>query len=396
MSRQVGFVWDERLAAYDFGPGHPLSPVRVTLAHRLLGDMGVLEHVHPIGPVLLAETEDVLRVHTVGFVQAVQRASLDPAFTDPVHGLGTADNPVFPGMHEAALRVCGATHAAASAVLSGECDHAVNLAGGLHHAMPSAAEGFCIYNDIGVAIGWLLAQGVERVAYLDVDVHHGDGVQAMFWDDPRVLTISLHESPATLFPGTGWPTEVGGPGAVGSCVNVALPAGTGDQGFLRTLHAVVPQVLEAFGPQVLITQQGVDMHIEDPLAHLAVSMDGLRLAMEAIHRWAHRYAEGRWVAVGGGGYSWENVVPRAWTHLVAEACGHPIPPQAELPESFREYVSHALGALPPARMTDGRTPWAKPFDQGVDPDDPVDQAILATRQAVFPAWGLTFDSLGWL
>lgn len=397
MSQRVGFVWDERLAAYDFGPGHPLAPLRVQLAHRLMSDLGVLSHpnVAVLSPVLLADIEEVLRVHAVSYVQAVQRGSVDPAMSDPDHGLGTADNPVFPGMHEAALRICGASLMAARAVLTGELDHAVSIAGGLHHAMPSAAEGFCIYNDIGVTIGALLDSGVDRVAYVDVDVHHGDGVQAMFWNDPRVLTISLHESPATLFPGTGWASETGGPDAPGSAVNVALPAGTGDQGFLRALHGVVPDLLEAFEPQVLVTQQGVDMHVEDPLAHLTVSLDGLRLGMAALHRWAHQFADGRWVALGGGGYSWDNVVPRAWTHLVAEVAGHPIPPDTELPASFIDYVSHAHAARPPARMTDGRQPWPKPFDEGFSPEDPVDQAILATRRAVYPTWGLHFEPLGW-
>ena len=397
MSDQFGFVWDDRLSSYDFGPGHPLAPIRVLLARRLIDDLGVLRHanVRTLGPVRLAEIEDVLRVHTVGYVQAVQHASVDPTVVDAAHGLGTADNPVFPGMHEASLRVCGATMHAVQAVYSGECDHAVNLAGGLHHAMPAAAEGFCIYNDIGVGIGWLLAQGLERIAYVDVDVHHGDGVQAMFYNDPRVLTISLHESPKTLFPHTGWPHESGGPKAGGSAVNVALPAGTGDQGFLRALHAVVPDVLEAFRPQILVTQQGVDMHVEDPLAHLTVSLDGLRMGMQALHKWAHRYADGRWVVVGGGGYSWENVVPRAWTHLVAEVAGHPIEPESEVPQTFIEYVRHALDAMPPARMTDGRKPWPKRFDDGYNPEDPIDQAILATRTAVFPEWGLGYEPVGW-
>lgn len=398
MSERIGFAWDERLAAYDFGPGHPLAPIRVQLAERLMREFSLFDHanVERFEGIPLAEIEDVLRVHDLAYVQAVQSASLDPAFVDGARGLGTADNPVFVGIHDAALRVCGATMRATQAVHSGGFDHAINIAGGLHHAMPDRAEGFCIYNDIAVAIGWLLAQGVERIAYVDVDVHHGDGVQAMFWNDPRVMTISIHESPVTLFPGTGLPSETGGPDAPGTAVNVALPAGTGDQGFLRALHAVVPDLLGAFGPQVLVTQQGVDMHFEDPLAHLTVSMDGLRMATEALHRWAHRYAGGRWIAVGGGGYSWENVVPRAWTHLVAEASGHRIDPQAELPAEFGAYVQQVLGRPAPARMTDGREPWAKPYDQGVNPDDPVDQAIGQTRAAVFPRWGLEPDPMGWL
>lgn len=393
MSDRVGVVWDDRLSAYDFGPKHPLTPIRVRLAMRLVREFGLLDHanVATLTPVNLAEIEDVLRVHAPDYVQAVQHASVDPGFSAPAYGLGTSDNPVFAGMHEASLRVAGATMTATRAVQSGEFDHAVNLAGGLHHAMPAMAEGFCIYNDIGVAIAWLLEQGVERIAYVDVDVHHGDGVQAMFWDDPRVLTVSIHESPATLFPGTGWPSEIGGTGAEGSAVNIALPAGTDDQGFLRALHAVVPDVLGAFAPQVLVTQQGVDSHLEDPLAHLMLSIDGQRMAFEALHRWAHRYAGGRWIAVGGGGYEWLEVVPRAWTHLVAEATGHRIEPTSDVPPGYLEYVSEAFGRVAPGRMTDGRTPWPRGIDDGLNPDDPVDAAILATRLAVFPRWSLDPD-----
>ena len=398
MSERVAVVWDDELAAYDFGPGHPLAPIRVQLAMRLAADYGLFGHanVQVITPVDPATDTDLLRVHEAAYLEAVKAASGDPAIADPARGLGTDDDPVFRGMHLAAARVCGASLAGAHAVLAGQVEHAVSLAGGLHHAMPTAASGFCVYNDIGVAIAWLLDQGVERIAYVDVDVHHGDGVQAMFWDDPRVLTISIHESPRTLFPGTGWPTEIGGTGAQGTAVNIALPAGTGDQGWLRAFHAVVPEVLRAFQPQFLVTQQGADTHAEDPLAHLAVSLDGQRMTYEALHRWAHRYAGGRWLALGGGGYEWVDVVPRAWTHLIAEATGHPIDPLSDLPAAFRSFVEEALARQAPFRMTDGRAPWPKSFDEGYNPDDPVDQAILATRNAVFPHWGLTAESMSWL
>ena len=217
----------------------------------------------------------------------------------------------------------------------------------------------------------------------------------MFWDDPRVMTISVHESPRSLFPGSGWATESGGPAAPGTAVNVALPAGTNDQGWLRAIHAVVPDVLGAFRPEFIVTQHGVDTHFEDPLAHLLVSIDGQRMAFEALHRWAHRYAGGRWVAVGGGGYEWVDVVPRAWTHLIAEASGHPIDPTSDLPEGFHEYVLEALGRQAPGRMTDGRQPWPKPFDQGFDPDDVIDAAVLATRAAVYPRWDLEVEPGLW-
>lgn len=397
MSDSVAIVWDEALRAYDFGPGHPLAPIRVQLAMRLAQEFGLLASptVELLAPVAPASLEQLSAVHDLEYIAAVQRTSLNPRDIDPARGLGTPDDPAFAGMHDASALVAGATLMAAQAVHSGRAQHAVNIAGGLHHAMPDAASGFCIYNDIGVAIAWLLAQGVQRIAYIDVDVHHGDGVQAMFYDDPRVLTVSVHESPLTLFPGTGFPEEAGGQGALGSAVNVALPAGTGDQGWLRAFHAVVPEVLEAFDPQVIVSQHGCDSHLDDPLAHLALTIDGQRMSYEAIHRWAHRYADGRWIAVGGGGYEWVDVVPRAWTHLIAEAAGAPIDPQASTPEGFRSHVMQALGRPAPLRMTDGSTPWPKPFDQGFDPSDPVDAAVLATRTAVYPHLGLVADPDPW-
>ena len=395
MSDAVAVVWDEALAAYDFGPGHPLAPIRVQLAMRLAADFGLLDRLDVLTPVTPATMAEILAVHHPDYVDAVRTASADPREVDVARGIGTPDDPSFAGMHEASALVAGATLAAAQAVHSGRAQHAVNLAGGLHHAMPDRAAGFCIYNDIAVAIAWLLEQGIDRIAYIDVDVHHGDGVQAMFYDDPRVLTISIHESPLSLFPGTGFPDEVGGPGALGTAVNIALPAGTGDQGWLRAFHAVVPEVLEAFGPRVIVSQHGCDSHIDDPLAHLALTIDGQRMSYEAIHRWAHRFCEGRWVAVGGGGYEWIDVVPRAWTHLIAEAAGAPIDPQAQTPEDFRRFVSETMGRPAPLSMTDGSNPWPKPFDQGFNPSDPVDAAVLATRVAVFPHLGLDADPDPW-
>jgi acetoin utilization protein AcuC len=211
-------------------------------------------------------------VHTAEYLDATKEASGNPGFTG--YGFGSSDNPVFPRMHEASALVVGATKRAAEAVWAGQTKRAVNVAGGLHHAMPGYASGFCVYNDPAVAIKRMLELGAERIAYVDIDVHHGDGVQEVFYDDPRVLTISLHESPMVLFPGTGWPAETGGEGAEGSAVNIALPPGTGDAGWLRAFHAVVPGPLRAFRPQVLVTQCGADAHRLDPLAHLQLTVDG--------------------------------------------------------------------------------------------------------------------------
>ncbi len=389
MSERVTFVWDERLAAYNFGPSHPLAPIRVELAVRLARDLGLLAlpNVLEVGAEV-ATDEDLLLVHTAEYVAAVQRAGATGR-VDLVHGLGTPDDPVFVDMHEAAALVVGASLTAVRAVWGGGSDHAVNLAGGLHHAMPGAASGFCVYNDVAVTIAWALANGAERVAYVDVDVHHGDGVERIFWDDPRVLTISLHESPRSLFPGTGYSHDTGGSGAEGSAVNVALPAGTGDDGWLRAFDAVVPQLLAQFRPQLLVTQHGCDSHALDPLANLALSVDGQRASYERLHRLAHAHADGRWVAVGGGGYEHVLVVPRAWTHLTAEAVGAPVDPESAVPDSWSNYVEQRLGRVTPTRMTDGRPPRPRSWASGHAPDeDQLDRAVDATRRAVFPLHGL--------
>jgi acetoin utilization protein AcuC len=386
-------AWDDRLIRYDFGPSHPLAPVRVELTIELARAFGVLSapgvSVAAPEPATIPELE---LVHDSGYIGVVRQASAEPSALDLGtllrHGLGTPDDPVFPGMHEASALVTGATLAAARAMWTGAAEHGVNVAGGLHHAMAGHASGFCVYNDPAIAIAWLLGQGAERVAYVDIDVHHGDGVQAAFWADPRVLTISLHEHPATLFPGTGLPTETGADGAVGSAVNVALPAGTGDAGWLRAFHATVPPLLRAFRPQVLVSQHGCDTHWTDPLADLELSIDAQRAAHAAIHRLAHEITGGRWLATGGGGYSLVEVVPRTWTHLLAEAAGSPIDPHKETPAAWRDYVHRRTGRAAPELMTEGQTAEFPPFDSGYDPADPVDRAIMATRNAVFPLHGL--------
>ena len=329
-------------------------------------------------------------VHEPAYVAAVRAAGRHPLLQlhDPF-GLGSDDNPVFDGIHEASALVTGATVDAAMAVRSGAAQHAVNLAGGLHHAMPARASGFCIYNDAAVAIASLLADGVQKVAYVDLDAHHGDGVEAVFYHDPRVLTISLHESGYTAFPGTGFPGESGHGAAEGTAVNVALPPGTGDAGWLRAFHAVVPPLVRAFEPQILVTQLGCDTHRLDPLAHLDVSVDAHRHSYAALHRLAHEVTGGRWIAVGGGGYEIVQVVPRSWTHLLAEITGHPVDPDTDTPESWRDLVRRRTGREGPKRLTDGADPAYHPWDAGEgDPDDPVDRAIAATRRAVFADHGL--------
>ncbi|GAB3145435.1 acetoin utilization protein AcuC [Micromonospora sonneratiae] len=386
MSDGTVVMWHEDLLTYDLGD-HPLNPVRVELTMALARDLGILDRpgVRMVAPAP-AEDKALTRVHRPDYVEAVRAAPDDPFFSG--YGLGTADNPIFERMHEASSLVAGASLAAAEAVWEGSARRAVNVAGGLHHAMPGRAAGFCVYNDPAVAIARLLDLGAERVAYVDVDVHHGDGVQQVFYDDPRVLTVSLHESPLALFPGTGFPDETGGPGAEGSAVNLPLPPGTGDAGWLRAFHAVVPSVLRTFRPQILVTQCGADSHRADPLADLRLSVDGQRASYLALRDLAEELCDGRWVATGGGGYALVEVVPRAWTHLLAVATGEPLAPTVQTPASWRKLAQDRRpGREVPLRMTDDVDTSYEPWQPTGEPDA-VDRAILATRKAVFPLLGL--------
>ena len=378
--------WSEDLAEYNFGPTHPLAPIRVQLALQLARELGVLDGIEFVSDFASATDAQLLRVHTPELIAAVKEASDNPHYFSAEHGLGTSDDPVFPHMHRAAARVAGATTAAAVAVWTGQVEHAVNVAGGLHHAHADASSGFCVYNDIAVAIAELLDRGAQRVAYIDIDAHHGDGVQDIFWNDPRVLTISIHESARTLFPGSGYPTETGGPDAPGSAVNIALPAGTGDQGWLRAFAAIVPPIVDSFAPEIIVSQNGVDSHLEDPLTHLTLTVDGQRSAYQAVHRLAHAHG-GKLVAVGGGGYDLFDAVPRSWAILLAVLRDIPLDKNTPVPEAVLDYVRSLTGAVMTPVMTDGAEPWAKPIEQGFNPQHPVDAAIMETREAVFPFFG---------
>lgn len=388
MGDDACMVFDPELVAYDFGAGHPMSPARVDLTYRLAQALGVVgDGGLPVVAAPDVDVELLGRVHTPDYIAAVQ--AIGGVHDENLrYGLGTPDCPSFAAMHAASARIAGASVEAARLVWSGEVRRAANICGGLHHAMPASASGFCIYNDVAIAIRWLLEQGAERVAYVDVDVHHGDGVQTIFYDDPRVLTISLHENPQTLFPGTGLPTETGGQGAEGSAVNVALPPGTADAGWLRAFHAVVPPLLREFSPQVLVTQHGCDSHMDDPLANLMLSVDGQRATYAALRDLAEEVSEGRWVATGGGGYAVVDVVPRAWAHLLAIVADAPVEPQTPVPAQWRDYAEQLTGRRGQELMTDGRSARYSDWSTGYDPAAWLDRTIMATRTEIFPLHGL--------
>jgi acetoin utilization protein AcuC len=368
-----------------------MAPGRLEFTIALASDLGLLNrpNVRFVAP--QPASDDLLRlVHDPDYVATVRAAPRHPDDSGlAAFGLGGADNPIFDRMHEASALVVGGTVDAARAVRTGAAQHAVNLAGGLHHAMPARASGFCVYNDAAVAIAWLLADGVRRVAYVDVDAHHGDGVEAAFAHEPRVLTVSLHESGYWAFPGTGFAHDVGHGEGEGMASNVALPPHTTDAGWLRAFHAVVPPLVRAFEPEILVTQLGCDSHRLDPLAGLDLTVDGHRAGYAALHALAHEVTGGRWIAVGGGGYAVVQVVPRSWTHLIAEITGAPLDPCTETPAGWRRQVRERTGEPAPERLTDGTDPSYRPWDAGEgDPDDPVDRAIAASRRAVFPEHGL--------
>jgi len=333
---------------YDFGPGHPFTPRRFGPGVDLLRELGATAFTAP-APV---PDEVLATVHTPAFLASVHRLADYPeleaeeAVTDP-------DTPPFYGMDRAGATVVGGTLAAMEELLAGRRVHAFHPGGGLHHAFPGRATGFCVYNDVAVAIR-LARNAGHRVLYVDVDVHHGDGVEAIFWDDPHVQTLSFHESGLTLFPGSGWVEDRGGEGAEGSAVNVPLELGTSDASWLEAVETLVPLVAAAFRPTLLVTLNGADAHALDPLSNLRLTTAAMHRANRLFDEVAHRYAEGRWLATGGGGYDVYRVVPRSWA-LVWLAQAHRDVP-AETPPAWRERWAAEAASFrqgpPPIAMLD--------------------------------------------
>jgi acetoin utilization protein AcuC len=380
MSERVELIWYGDEVWYDHGPQHPLRPARVILTRELIKAYGLVDGERVVETPARDATDDELRlVHTDRYIDATRRAGHGEDGPWWEFGFGPGDNPIFPNMHEASARVAGASLVAAEAVLSGRTEHAFNPAGGLHHAMPERASGFCVYDDPAIAIAWLLANGAERIAYVDVDVHHGDGPQAIFYGDPRVLTISLHQTGLTLFPGTGFVNEVGSGEAMGTKVNVPFLPYTGDQGWLLAFEEIVPPLVDAWRPTVLVSQLGCDTHHTDPLATLSLTTGAYAKTAVALHGLAHRTAGGRWVAMGGGGYQWARVVPRAWTIYFAQMCGVEVPD--EVPESWIEMAEREAGHGVPETLSEPPVP-------NLGNDRITAGLIEEVKKTIFPYHGL--------
>jgi acetoin utilization protein AcuC len=316
----AGFVWDQRVATHVYRDDHPLKPKRLIGVHDTLERLGAF--ARPDARVLtprVATRAEIERIHDADYVEAVIQASRDPEDDYTAWGLSAwGDTPPFGGMHEVSLLTTGGTLSAMEEVIAGRQRVAFNGSGGLHHAMRRRASGFCIYNDPAIVCG-LLADRAMKVAYVDIDAHHGDGVQAAFYETDQVLTISLHETGRALFPGTGFPDERGRGRGAGYSVNVALPPYTDGVAYERAFDAVVPPLLERYRPDVLVTQQGIDSHYDDPLTHLMVSSQAREHVVRqfAASTWP-------WVAMGGGGYSMD-AVRRVWSMEYLIMLGAPIP-----------------------------------------------------------------------
>jgi acetoin utilization protein AcuC len=346
--RQVVFLASPAVWKHGHGPGHPLKPIRLQRTYELLEEYGAFQpgNVRLVAP-RPATAKELALFHTPEYIEVVQALSAGdktiPAFR---YGFGPGDNPVFAGMYDSERLKVGSALQAAELLVQGQCDIAFSYSGGLHHGGPDFASGFCVFNDAAVAINWLVQQGL-RVAYVDIDVHHGDGVQAAFYDTDQVLTISLHQDGRTLFPGTGFIDETGEGEGRGFTVNIPLPPYTDDESYLQAFTEVVPPLLERFAADVVVTQLGVDTHLKDPLAQMTLTTRGQEALFLAL-----RDLCPRWLALGGGGYEMD-VVPRAWTLAFGMMSGQRFPDT--LPQGYQaRYGSEWLHDRPDFRVTSER------------------------------------------
>ncbi|MEV5024923.1 acetoin utilization protein AcuC [Paenibacillus sp. LPE1-1-1.1] len=329
MASDAVFIHHPDSSGYKFDEEHPFDPLRLTLTIDLLAKVNALDEEQIEAPPLYSDDELLSLVHRTDYLAAVKQLSENVQISDSSllaqqFGLHTEDTPFFPGMHKAAMSIVRGSLAAADAVMTGRTKHAYHLAGGLHHAFPDRASGFCVYNDAAVAIKHIRQTYGAKVLYIDTDVHHGDGVQWVFYDDPDVCTYSIHETGKFLFPGTGFVHEKGTDHGFGACFNVPLEPYTEDDSWLETFNMTLRKVISYCKPDVIISQHGCDAHAYDPLSHIHCSMRIYAEIPAIIHELAHTYTDGRWVALGGGGYDIFRVVPRAWSLVWLTMIDHPI------------------------------------------------------------------------
>jgi len=342
-------IYHPEYRSYSFGDDHPFSPLRVEMTLDLLRELGHEVRASEPKP---ATREEVLDVHSDYYVRRVEALSAGQDVPDSRdYGLDTPDTPAFPGMDAAARLHVGVTLEAARRICEAGERRVLQLGGGLHHARRNFASGFCVYNDLAIAIRALTRHGLW-VAYIDVDVHHGDGVQQILYDDGRVLTISLHESGRFLFPGSGEVRELGSGVGLGLKLNVPLQPLTDGASYLEVLDRIVPEALSRFGPGAVVVQAGADAHNDDELAHLSLTTRDYEAIFRRILGWADAFASGRVLFTLGGGYSLRST-PRVWALLYLLL--HDLPVPVETPEAWRRRWSERAGVSLPVLFHDPAT-----------------------------------------
>ncbi|HEX8695290.1 MAG TPA: acetoin utilization protein AcuC [Longimicrobium sp.] len=390
---RTAFVWDPGVTAYRFRPDHPFNPKRLELTVSLIEALGLVggERTPVVAP-RPATDEELLRVHSRAYVDAVKRLSEPGADESEAWrwGLGTDDTPVFPGMHEVTALVTGATIRAAELVMSGEFTRAFNIAGGLHHAHESRGSGFCVYSDLAAAIAWIREAHGARVMYIDYDAHHGDGVQGIFYRDPEVLTLSVHESGRYLFPGTGFVDELGEGEGYGYSLNLPLEPFTEDGSWTWLHGKLLAEAAEAFRPDVIVLQNGCDGHVLDPLTHLRATTRLYEETVRLVCEIADRVCGGRVVATGGGGYAIWRVVPRAWTLVWGALSGQEVPNQ--VPRAWTQRWQGESPELLPEQMRDGEGEYP-PVPRRAEVEATNRRTLESLRRQALPllrGWGMAF------
>lgn len=374
----AALIYTPRYQDFDYGPSHPLKIFRLQLTYDLIETFSLLENALVIEAQPASE-EDLLLIHKKEYLEALKAADEGQipkeAFS---YGLGTGDNPIFRGVYTFSRLAAGASLQAARLIEEGEVQRVFNPAGGLHHAFPAKASGFCYLNDPALAIAFLVKKG-KRVAYVDIDAHHGDGVQAAFYETNRVLTISIHETGQFLFPGTGFVEEIGRGGGLGYSVNVPLWPGSDDEIFLWVFEEVVPPLLKSFQPDVVVAQLGIDSHRTDPLTHLNYTLHGFSTAVRRLTALAPKL-----LALGGGGYDLANV-PRAWTLSWAILTNRADDLPEALPEGFQRKMQ-ALRLRPVAKLLD--EPFALQGREKARAFAYAQEQVERVKHLVFPHHGL--------
>jgi acetoin utilization protein AcuC len=380
-----GLIWDSELAAYDLGDTHPLNPLRLTLTVELMAALGLLGDDVVVAPRPATEDE-LLLAHSSSYIETVRHAGDWGSDFRPAMGLGTEDNPTFPGMHEIAALTCGASILGIEEVLSGRRLRTFSIAGGMHHAHRSRAAGFSIYNDAAVAIAVARrAHPGLRVLYVDIDAHHGDGVHEAFASTADVMTISVHESGLYTFPGTGFPAEIGYEAGAGFSANLPLPAYSTDECYALAFDDVIAPLARAFRPDIVVAQLGVDAHYSDPQTELGLTIPGYRALVCGIIGLADELCDGRLAALGGGGYHIVDVVPLAWAWVLAELAGVEL--EDDVPTAWSEHVRALLGCEPPHSMG-AQDRFDSPPERTERVIALTSERIREVRAAVFPYHGL--------